>query len=144
MILVDTSIWSLALRRHHGDLSAVEHRHVCEWARLVTGGLVALIGPIRQELLSGVRDLRAWERLRTALRPFVDLPLASTDYERAAQFFNRCRARGVSGSAIDLLICSAAARYAAPIYTVDADFTRYVPVLDLKLHAPPPNAGETR
>ena len=136
MILVDTSIWSLALRRRHGDLNAAERRHTREWERLVREGAATLIGPIRQELLSGVRDEEAWERLCDALRPFSDLPLVTADYERAAQFFNRCRARGIAGSAIDLLICSASARYGVPIYTTDADFRRYASVLELELHAP--------
>ncbi len=104
-----------------------------------TGG-AHLIGPIRQELLSGVRDDRAWERLRIALRPFPDLPLTTDSYERAAQFFNRCRARGIVGSAIDLLICAVSAGYGAPIYTTDADLPRYATVLKLKLHTPRPRA----
>lgn len=138
MILIDTSIWSLALRRRRGDLNAAERRHVQEWQRLVREGLVTLIGPIRQELLSGVRGDEAWERLRHALRPFPDLPLATADYERAAHFFNRCRARGVAGSSVDLLICSASARHDAPIYTTDADFSRYAAVLGVQLHLPHP------
>lgn len=136
MILVDTPLWSLALRRRQHDLSTAEHAHVREWERLVREGLAALFGPIRQEVLSGVREARAWESLRSALRPFPDLPVTTEDFERAAQFFNRCRARGIAGSAIDLLICSIAARYDTPIYTTDADFRRYAPVLGLKLHAP--------
>ncbi|MBX6421900.1 MAG: PIN domain-containing protein [Nevskia sp.] len=139
MILIDTSVWSLALRRRRGDLSRAEARHVQEWRRLVREGQAVLIGPIRQELLSGVRDEQAWERLRHALRPFPDLPLATADYERAAQFFNRCRARGVTGSSVDLLICSASARYDAPVYTTDTDFIRYVPILELQLHKPHPD-----
>lgn len=134
MILVDTTIWLLALRRRPGDLSPMERRHVREWERLIREGTAALIGTIRQELLSGVRDQLAWERLRAALQPFPDLPLASADYERAADFFNQCRAKGIAGSAIDLLICSASARHDAPIYTLDADFCRYAPVLGVKLH----------
>lgn len=136
MILVDTSIWSLALRRRRGDLNATQRHLVREWERLVREGAATLIGPIRQELLSGVREARAWERLRAALRPFPDLPLASADYERAAQFFNLCRARGIAGSAVDLVICAASARHEAPIYTMDADFRRYASVLGLTLHAP--------
>lgn len=134
MILVDTSIWSLALRRRRGH-GATERHYVREWQRLIRDGVAALIGPIRQELLSGVRDEAAWDRLRTALRPFPDLPLATPDYERAAHFFSACRAKGVAGSAVDLLIGSASARFDAPIYTVDADFERYARVLGVDLHA---------
>lgn len=138
MILIDTSIWSLALRRRRGDLNAAERRHVREWGRLVRDGQAVLIGAIRQELLSGVRGDGAWERLRHALRPFPDLPLATADYERAAHYFNRCRARGVAGSSVDLLICSASAQHDAPIYTTDTDFVRYASILGLQLHEPHP------
>ncbi len=144
MILVDTPIWSLALRRRPRDLNAGEERHVHEWERLVRAGGAHLIGPIRQELLSGVRDDRAWDRLRAALRPFPDLPVTTDEYERAAQFYNRCRARGIAGSAIDLLICAVSAGYGAPIYTIDADFPRYAAVLKLKLHTPRPKPRHSR
>lgn len=136
MILIDTPIWSLALRRRKRDLSQDEGHEVAEWERLVRAGTAGLIGPIRQELLSGVRDERAWERLRLALRPFPDLPIATEDYERAAHFFNRCRARGIAGSAIDLLVCAVSFRHAAPVYTTDGDFVRYAAVLGLDLHSP--------
>jgi len=141
LILVDTPIWSLALRRRRRDLGQDEGRDVAEWERLVQTGRVALIGPIRQELLSGVRDERSWERLRVALRPFPDLPIATEDYERAAHFFNRCRARGITGSAIDLLICAVSLRFAAPVYTTDMDFRRYATVLNLDLHSPRPRSA---
>lgn len=143
MILVDTPIWSLALRRRRRELSKDQRRHVGEWERLVRKGGAGLIGPIRQELLSGVREERAWERLRAALRPFPDLPITPEDYERAAQLFNRCRARGIAGSSIDLLICSVSARFEMPIYTTDADFRRYAGVLALRLHAPRPAPRRT-
>lgn len=141
MILVDTPVWSLALRRRETDLSADERRHVGEWEQLVKDGNAGLVGPVRQEILSGVREKRAWERLRLALRPFPDLRIDTGDYERAAEFFNRCRRRGVTGSAIDLLLCSVAHGLELPIYTTDTDFERYADVLGLELYAPRPTAG---
>jgi predicted nucleic acid-binding protein len=136
VILVDTPVWSLALRRRPADLDAGQQRHVREWERLVRAGSVTLVGPIRQELLSGVRDDALWERLRVALRPFPDLPIGTADYETAAGFFNRCRARGVTGSAIDLLICAVSHRARAPVYTTDSDFRRYHLLLGIRLHRP--------
>ena len=136
MILVDTPIWSLALRRRAVNLSAVESSHLREWERLVREGRVGLLGPVRQELLSGVRGEQAWERLRDALGPFPDVPIGTLDYETAARFFNRCRSKGVTGSAIDLLVCGVSHRLHAPIYTTDADFARYARVLGVSLHRP--------
>jgi len=69
--------------------------------------------------------------------PVSDLPITTDHYERAAQLFNRCRAKGIAGSAIDLIICAVSAGYGAPVYTTDVDFRRYAGVLKLKLHAPP-------
>ena len=107
-----------------------------EWADLVQERRAAIIGPIRQELLSGIADDVAFERLRERLRSFDDLRLTAEDHEDAARFNNRCRAAGVAGSAIDLLICAAAARRDLPIFTVDADFGRYARLLPLVLHRP--------
>lgn len=97
-------------------------------------GLAVIVGPVRQELLSGVREESAWERLRAALRAFPDLPIATEDFERAAQFYNRCRSRGVTASAIDLVICSLASGFDLAIYTTDRDFERYAQVLGVRLH----------
>ncbi len=136
MILVDTPIWSLALRRRAVDLSAMEKSHVREWERLVREGRAGLLALVRQELLSGVRGEQAWERLRSALRAFPDVPIGTADYETAARFFNRCRSKGVTGSGIDLLICSVSHRLGAPIYTTDSDFPRYSRLLGVSLHRP--------
>lgn len=54
MILVDTSIWSLALRRQPAVLSAEQRDLVDEWAGLVAEGVVTLIGPIRDSSIRGL------------------------------------------------------------------------------------------
>lgn len=93
-----------------------------------------MIGVIRQELLSGVRTDAAVERLRDHLRSFLDEPLETGDFERAAEHFNTCRARGVQGSNTDFLICAVAERRNLPILTTDADFIRFSGVLPIALH----------
>jgi predicted nucleic acid-binding protein len=47
---------------------------------------------------------------------------------------NQCRARGISGSAVDFLICAAAHRLKWAIFTTDLDFQRYASVLPLGLY----------
>ena len=135
-VLIDTSVWSLALRRRRRQLSPSQTQVHREWSDLVQEGRAAIIGPVRQELLSGIQDEAAFERLRDRLRAFDDLFLTTDDYEEAARFNNRCRASGVAGSAVDLLICAAAAWRNLPIFTVDADFRRYAGILPVKLHEP--------
>lgn len=132
-VLVDTSVWSLALRRRTGSEEPV----VAQLRWLIDQGRVAMIGPIRQELLSGVRTPQSFEQLRDHLRPYRDEPLELEDFERAAEHYNACRARGVQGSNTDFLICAVAERRALPILTTDADFTRFAGILPISLHVGP-------
>ena len=129
-VLVDTSVWSLALRRRAtASLPEVE-----ELRSLIDEGRVVMIGPIRQELLSGIRTVESFERLRDHLQPYADEPLETADFERAAEHFNTCRARGVQGSNTDFLICAVAERRNLPILTTDADFSRLAAVVPITLH----------
>jgi predicted nucleic acid-binding protein len=133
-VLVDTSVWSLALRRRRPTRAA----ETSELAELIREGRVSLLGPVRQELLSGIGDEKQYAVLRDHLRAFPDVELVPADYEEAATFFNRCRARGVQGSNTDFLICAAAARRQFDILTTDADFRHFAKLLPIRLHAPRP------
>jgi len=135
-VLVDTSIWSLALRRRSSTLSPVDSAHILELTTLVRTGRAGLIGPIRQEVLSGVRDAAQFTRLRDRLSAFADLAIEDTDYLRAAEAFNACRRHGVSGSTVDMLICAVAGRLEAPVFTTDGDFTHYAKHVAFRLHHP--------
>ncbi|MBK9989809.1 MAG: PIN domain-containing protein [Verrucomicrobia bacterium] len=129
-VLPDTPIWSAALRRADGVASAYR----TEMARLVRQGVVEIIGPIRQELLSGIRESTQFEVVRDHLQRFVDLPIATGDYEEAASYYNRCRAKGIQGSSTDYLICALAVRYDIAIFTDDKDFMNYQKVLPIQLY----------
>src|SRR5215470_3631494 len=133
-VLVDTPVWSLALRRKPDDLNAREATLTGRLADLIRDGRVQLVGVIRQELLSGIRDEERFRNLREYLRAFDDPTVELGDYEEAAEMHNRCRSRGIAGSAIDFLICAVAARREWPIFTTDQDFEHYAKVLGLKLY----------
>lgn len=143
-VVVDTSVWSLALRRRPGQLGPDESRIVAEWAELIRQRQVLLLGPIRQEVLSGVRDEMAFARLRSALRAFPDEPLSAEDYENAAWCGNLCRSKGVAGSPVDFLLCSVALRRDVAIFTTDGDFPIYARHLPIRLHSPGANAHNGR
>jgi predicted nucleic acid-binding protein len=131
-VVIDTSVWSLALRR----AKRINDGAPRELAELIQEGRVVMLGPVRQELLSGIKQKAQFELLREHLRAFPDLELDTSDYEAAASAFNRCRERGVQGSNTDFLICAAAIRRDMEIYTTDVDFQHYARVLRLKLHEP--------
>jgi hypothetical protein len=128
-VLVDTSVWSLALRRR--DASSGE---AAELGELIWEQRVRMIGPVRQELLSGIRDVERFRLLREHLRAFPDIPLETDDYERAAEFLNTCRAKGIQGSNTDFLLCAVSERRDLALFTTDADFEQYTRHIPLRLH----------
>src|ERR1039458_10198331 len=100
-ILVDTSVWSLALRLKSASLNTTEKFVVAELSELIREGRARLIGLVRQELLSGIKTTEHYERLRLHLRSFPDEPIDTSDHEEAAKAGNRCRGKGIVGSTGD-------------------------------------------
>lgn len=133
MVLVDTSVWSLALRRRHADLNPAETGLRTALQELVQEGRAQIVGPVRQELLSGIRGDEAFRKVRDALRAFDEPQLQVQDYEEAARISNICRARGVAGSAVDFLICAVAHLRNWEVFTTDHDFIRYSKALPVRL-----------
>lgn len=129
-VLVDTSVWSLALRRERpaGDDC------VRELVELIDEQRVVMIGPVRQELLSGIRSREQFDRLRQHLQAFPDLPLTAADFETAADYFNLCRSRGIQGANTDFLLCAVAVNHDLALLTADLDFARYADHLPVRLH----------
>ncbi len=135
-VLVDTCVWSLALRRRRQKTP--DDPYVLELQELIKEIRVQMIGPIRQEILSGLRSSVQFRSLRDHLRTFPDLELTGLDYERAAELFNLFRAKGIQGSNTDFLICAIAERHKFPILTTDVDFKRFQKNIHLVLHTPRP------
>ncbi len=129
-VLVDTSVWSLALRRAKRVADSAPR----ELVELVKEGRVVMLGAVRQELLSGIREKAQFELLKERLRAFPDAALDEEDYERAAEMFNQCRERGIRGSNTDFLLCAVAQRRQLSIFTRDNDFRSYGKVLKFALH----------
>jgi len=136
MVLVDTPVWSLSLRRRSVDLSEPERRLTQTLYRLVKEGQVQLLGPTRQEVLSGIRDESQFRRIRDHLRDFPNTPMDERDYEEAASISNKCRRNGVSGSPVDMLMCSVSVRHDWEIFTTDRDFVQYGRVVNIRLMNP--------
>jgi predicted nucleic acid-binding protein len=115
-----------------------------ELRELITEGRVRLIGPVRQELLSGIRENAQFLRLREDLRTFEDHALRTEDYEDAAHLSNQCRSAGITGSPIDFLICAVAVRCNWEILTGDHDFRIYSRVIPIRLYIPRPSKAPLR
>ena len=129
-VIVDTSVWSLALRRDkQGSFAPAQ-----ELRQLIHDHRVQMIGPIRQEILSGIRSESQFKKPRKHLESFPDLPILTKDYVTAAGFFNLCRSKGIQGSNTDFLICAVAANNKLSIYTTDKDFERFSKHIQIVLH----------
>ena len=133
MVLVDTSIWSLSLRRRAVDLSEQEQSFTRTLYRLVKEGQVQLLGSTRQEVLSGIREESQFHRIRDHLGDFPNVSLDEHDYEEAASISNTCRRAGVASSPIDMLMCSVSLRNDWEIFTTDLDFLQYKRVVHIRL-----------
>ncbi len=129
-VIVDTCIWSLALRgKTPRNIQAAE-----VLATLIEENRAKIIGSIRQEILSGYSDLARYEKLRNKLRAFPNEQVIDSDYESAAKYSNMCRSNGIQGSHTDFLICAVATRLKMKIYTSDKDFVRYSKHLSISLY----------
>jgi predicted nucleic acid-binding protein len=135
MILLDTSILSLAFRRRRGD--AIEPPEVAALRRLIEDDApIAVPGIVLQELLSGVRDERQAAWLERAVEGFP-LVLATRDHHlRAARIANRCRRDGIAVSTPDCLIAATALEEEAALFTLDADFSYIAERAPLRLLKP--------
>jgi predicted nucleic acid-binding protein len=129
-LLVDTCIWSFALRRtDKASLNAEEQRLVSSLTEAIQDGNVVMIGPIRQEVLSGIKNESQFARTRNLLDPFLDEELLTGDCIEAARLFNLCRSHGVQCGPVDMLICSVAVRRRCTILTNDQGLMRCIEVL---------------
>jgi predicted nucleic acid-binding protein len=131
MVLVDSDDWFRAFRR--GKPTVCEY--VARLSRLVERGEVAMIGLIRQEVLSGIRSRSQFGTLRRRLRAFPDEAVTSDLHELAAAFFGHCRSHGLQGSHTDFLLCACAVSWKMRILSADNDFrnySRYIPI-DLEI-----------
>jgi predicted nucleic acid-binding protein len=105
-----------------------------ELANLIRDSRVELLGPIRQELLSGIRSRKQFTTLRDRLAAFPDLALSTDDYVLAAMFCNQCRAEGIQASNTDFLICAAAVGHDLAVFTTDHHFDLLSQHLPITLH----------
>jgi predicted nucleic acid-binding protein len=126
-VFVDTSVWSLALRRRPPSrvpevqllMSYLEH-----------GDLVVATGIVLQELLQGFQGPKAKKAI---IKEFSLLPMVTPDIEdhvEAAELRNRCRRKGVQIGTIDALIAQLCVRHELPLLTADQDFEA------VSLHSP--------
>jgi predicted nucleic acid-binding protein len=129
LILVDSSAW-VEFDRATG--SAVDRR----LSRLVREeGEIAITEPIVMEVTAGARDDRREHELRRLLGRFALLRFDPViDFDGATRIYRACRRAGVTPRGmLDCMIASVAARHAASVLALDADFSRMAAVVGIPL-----------
>ncbi len=129
-VIVDTCVWSLSLRRRSAaSLKISEQQMVTQLRGTIQDGNALIVGPIRQEILSGIRDKAHFARTQGLLDPFRDEEITASDYVEAARLFNLCQDRGVQCGAVDTLLCAVAVRNRYGILTCDRGLERCIQIL---------------
>ena len=129
-LFVDTSVWSLALRR---DVPARGAEVEALVRVLGSGEAVLTTGLVLQELLQGFGEPKSRDRM---IERFSALPLIAPDREdhiRAASLRNQCRRAGVQIGTIDALLAQLCLRHGLTMLTTDRDFKGIAKHSPLKL-----------
>jgi len=133
VFVIDTSVWSRALRRRkrsEGDPpSAALIRTL-----VIDNEPIGVPGIVLQELLSGVRTKKEFDRLRKVLDPFPVLLATQEHHLLAATLYNTCKSNGLNVSPTDVLIAATAMQCSGTLITADGDFRRMSEYIDLSVH----------
>ena len=124
-VFVDTSVWSLALRRDNPP-PTLEVAYLMQ--ALKTGTLVFTTGIVLQELLQGFSGPKAGSQI---IKRFATLPFLvpeREDYILAAELHNGCRRRGICIGTIDAILARLCMRHKLTMLTTDEDFARIAEV----------------
>jgi predicted nucleic acid-binding protein len=119
MLLVDTSVWSLALRR---DVVIAQPEVLYLEQALVGSQTVVTTGLVLQELLQGFSGPKARAQI---IDRFSMLPLVQPDRQDhvdAASLRTACRRGGVQIGTIDALLAQLCIRHQLTLLTTDQDF----------------------
>ncbi|NLV66147.1 MAG: PIN domain-containing protein [Spirochaetes bacterium] len=118
-LLIDTSVWSEALRRKDKSLNSSESviRKIID-----NNDEIVVTGIILQEILSGISNPKLFAEIKKILNDFSYLETVKDDYIYAAELRNKCRQKGITAGSFDFLIASVAIRNKLILVTFDKDF----------------------
>jgi len=129
-LFVDTSVWSLALRR---DSPAAVPEVQALIRAIEAGETIVTTGLVLQEILQGLSGPKA---RADVLDRFSALPLLVPDRDdhiQAADLRNRCRRAGIQIGTIDALLAQLCVRHDLVMLSTDKDFKHVARQCALKL-----------
>lgn len=129
-LLVDTSVWSLALRR---DVE-VEEPEVQALKEALAGAVVVVTtGLVLQELLQGFAGAKASEQIVERFSALALIQPDREDHIAAASLRNSCRRAGVQIGTVDALIAQLCIRHEVVLLSTDQDFVHAAKHCSLKV-----------
>jgi predicted nucleic acid-binding protein len=129
-LIIDTSVWSEALRRKKNTVNSSETivRKIIE-----NDDEIVLLGFILQEILTGISNEKLFSEIKDILDDFQYLDITKNDYIYASELSNKCRSKGIIAGSIDFLIASTAIRNELQLVTFDKDFINISKHSDLNI-----------
>lgn len=129
-LLIDTSVWSEALRRKEKSLNSSETlvRRIIE-----NNDEIIIIGIILQEILSGITNEKLFSEIQNILNDFSYVEITKMDYIYAAELRNKCKKKGITACSFDFLIASMAISNKLTLVTYDNDFKNISKYTELKI-----------
>jgi predicted nucleic acid-binding protein len=132
-LFVDTSVWSLALRRDRPPATPEVDRLV---AALERGETLMTTGLVLQELLQGFSGAKAHKQIVARFAAFPLLTPDRHDHIEAAEVRNACRRKGIQAGTIDALLAQLCLRHDLTLLTTDNDFRLIAQVRPLSIWSP--------
>ena len=129
-LLIDTSVWSEALRRKEKSLNSSETlvRRIIE-----NNDEIVIVGIILQEILSGITNEKLFLEIQNILNDFSYIEITKEDYIHAAELHNKCKQKGITAGSFDFLIASVAIRNKITLVTYDNDFKNISKYTELRI-----------
>jgi len=117
--LIDTSVWSEALRRKEKKLNSSETlvKRIIE-----NNEEIVIIGIILQEILRGITNETLFSEIKNILNDFSFIDISREDYIFAAELRNKCKQQGITAGSFDFLIASVAINNNLTLVTYNNNF----------------------
>ena len=129
-VIIDTSVWSEALRRKKNTLNSSE---IIIRKLIENDYEIVILGIILQEILSGISNDNLYNDIKNILDDFNYLDTKKNDYIYASELSNKCRSKGVNAGSIDYLIASITIQNDLHLVSFDKDFINISQHSELKI-----------
>ncbi len=129
LVLIDSSAWLFALGSK--PVASVRERV----SELVSENLAAISSPILFELLSGIKEPFAAQKLKTYLTSLHPFPLYPDEWLEAAKWAQSVRKKGLKVKTMDALIAFKAIKHGLVLLHADQDMDRIAQKSSLRVES---------